>query len=174
MARSHSPRTPRDPHGPQDPRASRPTISQFAKQHTVLLTTYKRDGTPVGTAVSMAVEGDHAYIRTYGSAWKAKRMRNNPVVAIAPATLSGRPTGPSVPARTHLLKQGSGEARHAARMLTRKHPVLHGVLVPLGHRLKHETTLHYEVRLVAEDERYPEAGGTGPAPGPATGPDPTG
>lgn len=180
MARSHHPHSRRDPRSlrprgdPRGPREAGPgpaSISWFAKQYTVLLTTYKRDGTPVGTPVSMAVEGDHAYIRTYGSAWKAKRMRNNPVVDIAPATLGGKPTGPAVKARTHLLTEGSGEAKHAARLLTRKHPVLHGVIVPLGHRLKRDKTLHYEVRLVAEDERYPEAGGTGPAPGPGHDPD---
>ncbi|WFB08876.1 PPOX class F420-dependent oxidoreductase [Streptomyces sp. LX-29] len=145
----------------QPPPGPPPTISRFKKQYAVLLTTYKRDGTPVGTPVNIAVEGDHAYIRTFGHAWKARRMRNNPRVELAPSTLRGRATGPSVKAHVHLLAQGGGEDRHAARCLTRKYPLTHGLLVPLAHRLKRDRTLHYEVRLLAEDERTIEGGGTG-------------
>jgi len=39
---------------------------------TVLLTTYKRDGTPVGTPVSIAFDGDRAFFRSYDKAWKTK------------------------------------------------------------------------------------------------------
>ena len=121
------------------------TVNDFARQHTILLTTFKRDGSPVGTPVSIAVEGDHAYIRTYDKAWKAKRMRNNPDVEIAPSTVGGKPTGDAVRARVTLLD--GEEARHAARLLARKHPFLHGVVVPLAHKLKGYRTLHYRVRL---------------------------
>ena len=53
-------------------------LDPFVEQWAVLLTTYKRDGTPVGTAVNIVVEGDHAYFRTWDTAWKLKRIRNNP------------------------------------------------------------------------------------------------
>lgn len=124
-----------------------PAQAPFVKQGVVLLTTYKRDGTPVGTPVNIAVDGDHAYIRTFGTAWKATRMRNNPEVEIRPSTMRGVPTGPPVSARARLLEQGSEENRRAAKCLTRKHPFVHGVLVPLTHRLKRERTLHYELRF---------------------------
>ena len=39
-------------------------LKPFIRQWTVLLTTYRRDGTPVGTAVNIAVDGDRAYVRT--------------------------------------------------------------------------------------------------------------
>ena len=55
----------------------------FVQRRTALLTTYKRDGTAVSTPVTLAVDGDHAYVRTWDSAWKAKRMRNNPAVLVA-------------------------------------------------------------------------------------------
>ena len=35
---------------------------------TILLTTYKRDGTPVGTPVSIAFDGDRAFFRSYDKA----------------------------------------------------------------------------------------------------------
>jgi PPOX class probable F420-dependent enzyme len=115
-------------------------FASFARQWTVLLTTYWRDGTPVGTPVSIAVEGERAFFRTYDKAWKAKRLHRNPAVTIAPSTVRGKPTGPAIHARARLL--GGDEATHAARALARKHPLLHGILVPLAHRLCGYITLH--------------------------------
>ena len=59
---------------------------------TVLLTTYKRDGTPVETPVSIAFEGDRAFFRSYHQAWKTRRLRNNPEVEVAASTLRGKRT----------------------------------------------------------------------------------
>ena len=119
-------------------------FAPFVKRRTALLTTYKRDGTAVATPVTIAVEGDHAYVRTWESAWKAKRMRNNPAVLVAPATVRGRATGPAIGARSRLLE--GAEAKHAARAIARRQPILQGVLVPLAHRLMRYRTLHYELR----------------------------
>ncbi|MEW1751962.1 PPOX class F420-dependent oxidoreductase [Streptomyces angustmyceticus] len=139
-------------------------LAPFERQGAVLLTTYKRDGTGVGTPVNIAVDGDHAYIRTYGSAGKAKRMRNFPEVEFCAATWRGRPTGPVVRARARLLDPRTREYRRAERSLTRKYPLLHGLLVPWAHRLKKERTLHYELRLTEEGaaaERTEEDSGLG-------------
>jgi PPOX class probable F420-dependent enzyme len=122
-------------------------LTRFRKQRTVLLTTFKRDGTPVGTPVSIAFDGDRAFMRTYDAAWKSKRLRNNPAVEVAPSTAKGKPTGPAVPARTRLLTDPE-EIRAARRALGRKHPFLHRVAVPLAHKLKGWHTLHYEVTPV--------------------------
>jgi uncharacterized protein len=119
------------------------SFEPFTKRRTALLTTYKRDGAPVATPVTIAVEGDHAYVRTWDTAWKVNRMRRNPVVAIAPSTWRGKVTGPAVSARARLLT--GEEAAHAARLLRQKHPLLHGVLVPLMHRLRRNRTVHFEL-----------------------------
>ncbi len=37
---------------------------------TILLTTYKRDGTAVATPVSVAFDGERAFFRSYDKAWK--------------------------------------------------------------------------------------------------------
>ncbi|MFD4032264.1 PPOX class F420-dependent oxidoreductase [Streptomyces sp. NPDC058637] len=124
----------------------------FVRQYAVLLSTRRQDGSEVHTPVNIAVEGDHAYIRTFSSAWKVDRMRNHPVVRIGPCAVGGRPTGPQTDARARLLEAGSRENTHAARMLSRKHPVLHGVLVPLVHKAKRDRTLHYELRPFTDDE----------------------
>jgi PPOX class probable F420-dependent enzyme len=118
-------------------------IAPAREAKTILLTTYKRDGTPVGTPVSIAFDGDRAFFRSYDQAWKTRRLRNNPRVEFAPATLRGQPTGPPVRGRATLL---AGEQAHiAARALARRHRVLQGILVPLAHRLRGYRTLHYEL-----------------------------
>ncbi|MER7198272.1 PPOX class F420-dependent enzyme [Streptomyces sp. CB01635] len=125
-----------------------PVLAPLVKQYTVLLTSHKKDGTGVGTPVNLVVEGDHAYFRTYGKAWKVKRLRRNPEVEIAPSTLRGAPTGPEFKARVRLLDEGGEEAKHAAKLLRHKHPVMHGVAVPLAHKVQRDRTLHYEVRVL--------------------------
>jgi PPOX class probable F420-dependent enzyme len=123
--------------------ASATSFAPFARQQTVLLTTFRRDGTPVKTPVNIAVDGDRAFIRSWDSAGKVKRIRNNPEVAIAPCTARGRPTGPPMSARARILT--CQESARAGRLLARKHPILQGLLVPLGHRLRGNTTTHIEL-----------------------------
>jgi uncharacterized protein len=122
----------------------------FIRQNTVLLTTYKRDGTPVGTAVHIAVDegGARAFVRTYDAAWKTKRLRNNPGVVIAPSTFRGKPTGQDLHARATLLT--GEEADRAARALARKYPFLHGFLIPFLHRRRHYRTMHYALTVAGE------------------------
>jgi uncharacterized protein len=119
------------------------TLEPFVGQWAVLLTTYKRDGTPVGTAVNIAVQGDRAYFRTWDTAWKLRRIRNNPEVEFAASAARGRPTAPAIGARARVL-EGEGSAR-AGRLLARKYPALHGLLVPLVHRLRGNKTMHVEL-----------------------------
>jgi PPOX class probable F420-dependent enzyme len=126
--------------------ATTPALAPFVRQKTVLVTTYRRDGRAVGTPVSIAVDGDHAYIRSFEKAGKIRRLRDNPRVDVAPSTARGVPTGPAIQATARRLE--GGEARHAARLLAGKHPLLHGVVVPLTHRLgrvKTGKTVHLEL-----------------------------
>ncbi|NKZ04502.1 PPOX class F420-dependent oxidoreductase [Actinomadura latina] len=121
------------------------TLESWKKQKTFLLTSYRKDGTPVGTPVNVVVLGDHAYFRTYDKAFKSKRLARNPEVEIAPSTFRGKVTGPAVRGRTRLLTEE--ESQPIRRLLARKHPFLQGFAVPLAHRVKHYRTLHYEVTL---------------------------
>jgi PPOX class probable F420-dependent enzyme len=112
---------------------------------TVLIETQRRDGTWVPTTVSLVADGSHLYFRSYDASGKAKRLRNFPVVRVAPATLRGRPLAPAVSGRVRLLE--GEEAEHVRALLARRFPVLHGRLVPWMHRRKGWTTLHYELVL---------------------------
>jgi hypothetical protein len=115
-------------------------LGPFDRQKTVLLTTRRRDGTPVGTPVHIAVEGDRAFVRTWDTTGKRKRIRNDPSVEVCPSTVGGRPTGPAIRARARVLE--GEESAYAGRMLARKYPVLHGFLIPLVHRLRGNETTH--------------------------------
>jgi uncharacterized protein len=123
--------------------AEMPTLEPFVRQKYVLLTTYRRDGTPVGTPVNIAVDGDRAFVRTWDTAWKVKRIRNNPEVEVAPSTIRGKPTGSALHARARILE--GEESAYAGRAIARKHPILHGFLVPLVHRLRRNKTMHIEL-----------------------------
>jgi uncharacterized protein len=120
------------------------SFDDLGDQWAILLTSFRRDGTPVGTPVSVAVDGERAYVRSPGTGWKVKRIRRNPHVELAPCTARGRPTGPPVSAHARPI-QGE-DAGRAARALRRKHPLLQGVLVPVAHRLMRCGTAYFELR----------------------------
>jgi PPOX class probable F420-dependent enzyme len=126
--------------------ATEPLLVPFVRQKTIRLTTFRKDGTAGTSPVSIAVDGDRAYFRTYEQAIKVRRIRRNPNVEFGSATMSGKPIGPMLPAQAQLLE--GAEYRQAARLLRRKYPVLHGVVVPSIHRLmrsKYGRTMHAEL-----------------------------
>jgi uncharacterized protein len=109
----------------------------------MLLTTFRRDGRAVATPVHVIAEADRAFFRTWDVSGKAKRLGHTPRVEVAPCSFRGRSRGPAVLARVILL---DGEAsEQAARVLARKHPVLHGRLIPWYHRRRGWTTQQYRV-----------------------------
>lgn len=120
------------------------SLEPLREARTILLETFRRDGTPAATPVSIAFSGERAFFRTWDAAWKARRLRRDPNVTATPCSfVRGRPIGPAVEARARRLDGAEAEA--AARALARRHPVLHGVLVPLTHRLMRYRTVHYEL-----------------------------
>jgi PPOX class probable F420-dependent enzyme len=120
-------------------------FDRLASERTVVVTTYKKDGSPVATPVNVAVLGDHAYFRTWSTSGKAKRLRRDPRVQIAPSTMRGRPTGPAIDATARLL--GIDEEETVKRALSKKHRIVHGWLVPLTHRVRHYDTVYYELSV---------------------------
>jgi PPOX class probable F420-dependent enzyme len=126
--------------------ASDPALAPFVRQKTISLTTFRKDGTSGSSPVSIVVDGDRAYFRSFEKAIKVRRIRRNPHVEFGPATGSGKPTGPAQAGYVRLLE--GAEYRRAARLLRQKYPFLHGVLVPAAHRLmrsKFGHTVHAEL-----------------------------
>lgn len=109
----------------------------------IQLTTFRRDGTPVATPVHVVVLGDTAVFRTWDVSGKAKRIRHSPSVTVAPSTARGRPRGSAIRARATLLE--GLESERAAGMLAKKHPIMHGWLIPRVHRLRGWATQQYQL-----------------------------
>ncbi len=138
--------------------ATVPALVPFVRQKTVLLTTYRKDGREGASPVSVAVEGDHAYVRSFEKAIKTLRLRRNPAALIAPSTMKGTATGPAV--AVVMRRLDGEEAAHAARVLAAKYRVLHGLLVPCAHRVgrrRFGRTVHFEVRPVQPQGPAPDS-----------------
>ncbi len=126
-----------------DSASGRTYFAPLAGSKYVQLTTFRRNGMPVATPVHIVVDGDVAYFRTWDTTGKAKRLRHTSAVQVAPSTARGRPVGQAIAAQASLL--GGDDSAQAARMLARKHPVLHGWLIPWYHRRRGWTTQQYRL-----------------------------
>jgi uncharacterized protein len=128
------------------------SFSQLAAGRHTLLTTYRRDGSPVATVVHLVAEDDGqvAYFRTWNTAGKAKRLRHTSQVEVTPSTSRGRATGPPLSAVAE--PADDDQAARAAGLLAKKHPVLQGVLIPRFHRLRGWKTVHYVLSAVGQED----------------------
>lgn len=97
-------------------------VDRLAAGKYVLVTTFKRDGTPVPTPVWVARDGEELIVWTARKTGKVKRIRNNGGVEVAACDFRGRPSGPSVKGEARLL---DGElADRARKLIKRKFGVL--------------------------------------------------
>jgi uncharacterized protein len=123
--------------------AGNPWFAGLGEATYMSLTTFKRDGTPVATPVHVVVVDGRPCFRTWEPSGKWKRLRHTQRVLAAPATARGRVTAPPVPATARLLS--GPDAARVARALARRHAVLHGLLIPVAHRVRGWRTVHYEL-----------------------------
>ncbi len=102
------------------------------------LTSYRRDGTPVATPVWFVTENGRLLVSTDAGSYKVKRIRRNPVVAIAACTASGRLRGDAVEARAEILPDSEGA--HVDELMKRKYRIDRILVLPLYRavqRLRH-------------------------------------
>lgn len=119
-------------------------FNPLASSKYCLLTTYKRDGTPVATPLNVVVDGDVAYFRTWSTSGKAKRLRHTPRVELQASGPRGKPKGDAKLSAEATLLSGD-ESQKAAAAIARQHPFLHGLVVPRLHRLRGWTTQQYRL-----------------------------
>lgn len=74
---------------PYAPRVT-PALLAAGRRRYVSLTTFRRSGVPVSTAVWVAPAGDGLVVTTGGGTGKAKRLRNDPRVQLRECTRTGR------------------------------------------------------------------------------------
>jgi uncharacterized protein len=119
-------------------------INEFRDDKTVVVTTFRKDGTAIDTPMHIAVDGDRAFLRTYASAWKWRRIRRNPNVIVSHAStgdkpaivglVMGKPHKVGRGVRAKAVEARGEDATVAAHALSTKYPFLQGVLIPFLHR----------------------------------------
>ena len=76
----------------------------------VLLTTFRRDGTPVPTPVWVVRIGDELVVWSSPTAGKMKRIRRDPHIEIGPCTRRGKPLGRPIAGRARILDDSELDA----------------------------------------------------------------
>ncbi|AZM58428.1 MULTISPECIES: PPOX class F420-dependent oxidoreductase [unclassified Streptomyces] len=110
----------------------------------LLLTSYRKSGTPVATPVWVVRDGDALGVWTVVDSWKVKRIRARGDVLVGPCDVRGNPTGDQVPA-TAEIRDPATTARYRT-LLARKYGLL-GRLVLLGSRLRRGTKGTVGIRI---------------------------
>lgn len=65
-------------------------VAALGAEKFVSLRTFKRDGAAVATPMWIGRDGDQLFFWTPVESWKAKRVRNNPRVALTPCSRGGK------------------------------------------------------------------------------------
>ncbi|MFI9405005.1 PPOX class F420-dependent oxidoreductase [Nocardia sp. NPDC052316] len=109
------------------------TLGAVGASDYVLLTTFRKDGSPVGTPVWAVADGDKLYVWTVTDSWKVKRLRRNPDVTVQPCSVRGKPHGAVVAGTGRILDQdGTDRVR---KLLMRKYWMM-GPITILGSTLR--------------------------------------
>jgi uncharacterized protein len=95
------------------------SVEAVASCKRALLSTFRRDGTPVSTPVWAALADGRLYVRSERAAGKLKRLRNDPRVLVAPCTMRGKPLG--TPFEAHVRTLAAGEQLLAERALASRY-----------------------------------------------------
>jgi PPOX class probable F420-dependent enzyme len=122
------------------------------------LTTFRRDGTPVATPVWFVADHGNLLVETDGDSYKAKRIRRNDNVTVAPCNATGRVTAAAVPARAAILP--ADELPRVERLLHRKYRLDYIFVLPIyrlvqrlrGQPLRYETPVILSIRPEPEGE----------------------
>ncbi len=87
-------------------------LAYLYPQEFMLLTTFRKDGTPVNTAVWFASAGGKIYVTTQGGSGKIKRIRRDSKVLLAPCDRVGNVTGPQIQAFARELHDATQSNAH--------------------------------------------------------------
>lgn len=121
-------------------------LKQLGAGKYMLITSYRKNGTPVATPVWVVRDGDTLGVQTPADSWKVKRIQARGDILVGPCDLRGNPTGDQVPA-TAEITDAATSARYRS-LVARKYGIL-GRLMILNSRLRRggDTTLGIRVRL---------------------------
>jgi hypothetical protein len=119
-------------------------ISRLDEGKYLLLTTFRKDGTPVPTPVWAARDGESLVVWTVHDSGKVKRIRRDGTVTLAPCTVRGTPTGDAVDGRAELMDAAGTERSRS--LIAGKYGLI-GRLTMLGSRIRRGSTGTVGIRL---------------------------
>ncbi|MEV6294603.1 PPOX class F420-dependent oxidoreductase [Streptomyces sp. NPDC051896] len=99
----------------------------------LLVTSHRKNGTPVATPVWVVRDGDTLGVWTAADSFKVKRIRRRSDVLVGPCDLRGNPTGDQVPATAEITDAAT--TAHYRDLIARKYGIV-GRLTLLGSRLR--------------------------------------
>ncbi|MEE2035283.1 PPOX class F420-dependent oxidoreductase [Rhodococcus chondri] len=91
-----------------------PSFADLAAASYVLLTTYRKDGTPVATPVWAVADGNRLLVWTATGSHKITRLRRDPRVTLAVCDARGRPRSLAVEGSAAILDDAGTEHTRAA------------------------------------------------------------
>ncbi|MGW4728411.1 PPOX class F420-dependent oxidoreductase [Streptomyces shenzhenensis] len=102
----------------------------------LLVTSYRKNGSPVPTPVWVVRDGDTLGIWTPADSYKAKRIRNRSAILVGPCDLRGNPLGDQVPATAEICDPDT--TNRYRKLVARKYGIV-GRLTLLSSRLRNGT-----------------------------------
>jgi uncharacterized protein len=102
-------------------------VERLGRGSYLLVTTFRKDGTPVPTPVWVGRDGDELIVWTPVTAGKVKRVRNNPTVELAECDLRGKQRGETVKGTARILD--AEETERGRRVLRKKYGVAGHVVI---------------------------------------------
>ncbi|MET7403027.1 PPOX class F420-dependent oxidoreductase [Dactylosporangium sp. NPDC005572] len=96
-------------------------VEELGRSKYVSLTTYRKNGTAVATAVWHVADQGELFIVSNADAWKVKRIRNDPRVVVTACDVRGRvaPGAASVEGTARVLDDAG--TQHARQLLARRY-----------------------------------------------------
>ena len=123
-------------------------LDRLGAEKYVLLTTFRKDGRAVSTAVWAVRDGDSLAVWTSADSGKVKRIRRSGEVTVAPCDVRGRAHGAAVPGRAAVADPAGTER---VRELLRRKYGLAARLTLLGSRLRRGVAGTVGIRIALAD-----------------------
>lgn len=102
-------------------------IERLGRGSYLLVTTFRKDGTPVPTPVWVGRDGDELIVWTQSKAGKVKRVRNNPSVELTACDARGKARGETVKGTARILDDAGTE--HGRQVLKKKYGISGRVVI---------------------------------------------
>ena len=122
------------------------TYTQFEKQQYLNIETFRKNGQGVKTPVWFVQDGETLLVWTEAGSGKAKRIRRDGSVRVAPSTGSGQPVGEWLPA--HAQADESPEAiQRVEKMMKKKYGIMFNIFGFLGRLRLRGGSKHITIKI---------------------------